>query len=516
MNLVDDPWIPCIRRDGMVRPASLRDCFTCDDIVDLAVRPHERVALMRLLLCVSYAAAGIPEDYDAWEGLRETLPQAVPDYLGQWRDAFGLFHPQKPFLQVAGLCSASASGELTPCSKLDFSLATGSNSTLFDHAALAERTFAPEWLALNLLTYQMFSLGGLIGSVRWGDKTTGRSSCDGPCAPGSMLHTFLRRDALLDTIHANLLSEEELHDYQRLGEGWQGRPLWERPPRDLDDAPAIRNATETFLGRMVPLTRAVLLSHDGGGMVLGDGLAFPSYTSPQRPFPPEVTATVIVGVKKDARFLLGAQPDKAIWRQLAALTVKRHGDGVGGCAALAHCHEGQGTDLVVCGLSRDQADVVDVVESVFHVPGAMFQTEGHTLYEGEVVRAENIAGGLGDAVERYRRLVDGGWEARLKLAGPKKGGELARLKAQAFRCYWTAVETGLSLLWDMVRTCGSEAFVPAQRAWWAHLERSARAAYAAACGKDTERQMRAYVTGRRILAGCLRKYLERDGNKEEA
>ena len=171
---------------------------------------------------------------------------------------------------------------------------------------------------------------------------------------------------------------------------------------------------------------------------------------------------------------------------------------------------------MVCGLSRDQADVVDVLESVFHVPGAMFQTAGHALYEGEVARAENIAGGLGDAVERYRRLVDGGWEARLKLAGPKKGGELARLKAQAFRCYWTSVETGLSLLWDMVRTCGSEAFVPVQRVWWAHLEKSARAAYAAACGKDTERQMRAYVTGRRILAGRLRKYLEHDGKKEEA
>lgn len=118
-----------------------------------------------------------------------------------------------------------------------------------------ERTFAPEWLALSLLTYQMFSLGGLIGSVRWGDKTTGSSSCDGPCAPGSMLHTFLRRDALLDTIHANLLSAEELHDYQQLGEDWQGRPLWERFPKDPGDAPATRNATETLLGRMVPLTR---------------------------------------------------------------------------------------------------------------------------------------------------------------------------------------------------------------------------------------------------------------------
>lgn len=111
------------------------------------------------LLCVSYAAAGIPEDYDGWEGLRETLPLKVPAYLDQWRDSFELFHPQKPFLQVPGLRSASASGELTPCSKLDFSLATGSNSTLFDHAALMERTFAPEWLALSLLTYQMFSLG---------------------------------------------------------------------------------------------------------------------------------------------------------------------------------------------------------------------------------------------------------------------------------------------------------------------------------------------------------------------
>lgn len=516
MNLVDDPWIPCIQRNGMVRPASLRDCFTREDILDLAVRPHERVALMRLLLCLGYAAAGIPEEYDRWKSLRKTLPSAVPAYLDQWRDSFGLFHPEKPFLQVAGLCGASASGEPTPCGKLDFSLASGNNSTLFDHAALTARSFTPEWLALNLLTYQMFSLGGLIGPVRWGDRVTGRSSCDGPCAPGSMLHTFLRRETLLDTVHANMLSEEELPDYQRLGDDWRGRPLWERFPRGLDDEPAVRNATQTFLGRMVPLTRAILLSRDRAGMLLGDGLAFPSYTHPQRPFPPEVTATIIATGKKDARVLLGARPDKAIWRQLAALTVKRRGDEIGGCAALLHCHEEQGADIVVCGLARDQADVVDVVESVFHVPGAMFQTEGHALYEGEVARAESIARGLGNAVEHYRRLVDAGWERRLKQAGPRKGEELGRLKAQAFRHYWTAVETHLSLLGDMVRTCGSGAFLPVRQAWRTHLEKSARAAYAAACGKDTERQMRAYVTGSRSLAGCLRNYLERDANEEDA
>lgn len=516
MNLVHEPWIPCIWQDGTSRPASLRDCFVCSDIVDLAVRPHERVALMRLLLCVSYAAAGIPEDHEGWEDLRETLPSVVPAYLERWRDAFELFHPERPFLQVPGLRSASAREELTPCSKLDFALASGNKTTLFDHAALGERRFSPAWLALNLLTYQMFSPGGLIGAVRWGGKTTGRSSCDGPCASASMFHTFLRRAFLLDSLHANLLSEEELPAYRALGGDWQGRPLWERFPRDPDDNAAVANATRTFLGRMVPLTRAVLLSASGADMLLGDGLSFPAFTSPQRPFPPEVTATVILTGKKDGRMLLGVQPGKAVWRQLAALTVRRHGDGLGGCAALAHCHEEQGSDLVVCGLARDQADIVDAVESVFHVPGAMFVTEGHEVYAAEVARAEALAGTLGFAVEKFRRLVDGGWQGRLKVAGPKKGEELARLKAQALRLYWTAVETALPLLWAMVRTCGSAAFREAQLAWSAHLGRSAMEAYGRACGKDTERQMRAHVTGRGLLASGMRRLLEHEANKEEA
>ena len=516
MNLVDEPWIPCIRRDGTLRPASLRDCFVGNDIVDLAVRPHERVALMRLLLCVGYASAGIPEDYDAWEAMRERLPQAACTYLDTWRDSFELFHPEKPFLQVAGLRSASKKEALTPCSKLDFSLASGNNSTLFDHAALSERTFSPEWLALNLLTYQMFSLGGLIGAVLWNGKATAGTSCDGPCVSGSMLHTFLRRDSLCESVYANLISEEELSGYRQLGGDWQGRPLWECFPRGLDDKEAVRNATETFLGRMVPLTRAVLLSSDREFMLLGDGLSFPSFANAKRPFPQEVSATVVLSPKKNERFLLGVQPGRAVWRQLAALTVRRHGDDAGGCAALVHCHEGQDADLVVCGLARRQADVVDVVESVFHVPAAMFRTEGHDLYESEVEVSEAVARSLGNAVEHYRQMVDGGWQGRLKLAGKDKAEVLAMLKAQAMRSYWTAVETALPLLWNMVCALGSEEFALLQQSWRRHLCRSAEEAFFSSCGRDTERQMRAYVLGRRRLAGALRRYVEREGNREEA
>ncbi len=516
MNLVDDPWIPCIRRDGRISLSSLQDCFTEDDIVDLAVRPHERVALMRLLLCVSYASVGIPEDYDAWEAMRARLPQAACSYLDTWRDSFELFHPKKPFLQVADLRSTPKKESLTPCGKLDFALASGNNSTLFDHAALSERVFSPEWLALNLLTYQMFSLGGLIGSVLWNGKVTAGTSCDGPCVSGSMLHTFLRRDSLFESVHANLISEEELSGYQRLGGDWQGRPLWECFPCGPDDKEAIHNATETFLGRMVPLTRVVRLSPDRAFMLLGDGLSFPSFANAKRPFPEEVSATVVVSPKKNERFLLGVQPGRAVWRQLAALTVRKHVDDAGGCAALVHCHGGQDVDLVVCGLARRQADVVDVVESVFHVPAAMFRTEGHDLYESEVEVAEAVARSLGFAVERYRQMVDGGWQGRLKLAGKDKADVLAMLKAQALRSYWTAVETALPQLWNMVRALGSDEFSFLQQTWRRHVCRSAEEAFSLSCGKDTERQMRAYVTGRRLLLGGLRRFVEREENREEA
>lgn len=511
MNLIDDAWIPCVRLDGELCLASLRDCFTDEGIADVAVRPHERVALMRLLLCLAYAAAGIPEEDGDWESLRESLPSLVPPYLDKWREAFELFHPDKPFLQVAGLREGSG---VSRCGKLDFSR----DNVLWDHAKHSGRSFPPEWLALNLLTFQMFSLSGIISTVRWGDTTTKSSSSDAPCSPGSMLHTFLRGKTLLDTIHANMLSEENLSGYTERGDNWQGRPLWEQFPRGLDDVPAVHNATETFLGRMVPLTRAILLSPDGVGMLLGDGLPFPSFNNAKRPFPPEVTATIREDKKKETRSVLGLQTDKAIWRQLPALTVKRHGNELGGCAALVHSSYYDNADLVVCALARKpgQKSVVDVVESVFNMPAAIFREEGHALYENQVAIAEKIAGTLGNAVKCYFDLMQGAEKKNKQEKAKPDTQWLRSLKARAASHYWTAVETGLSLLWHMLRVYGSEELPQAQDEWRAHLEASARAAYAAACDNDSERRMRAYVTARRILEATLRKYREDGATRETA
>jgi len=51
MNLAIEPWIPVVQVDGRSGTVSLREMFeTGHQIQDLAVRPHERIALMRLLI----------------------------------------------------------------------------------------------------------------------------------------------------------------------------------------------------------------------------------------------------------------------------------------------------------------------------------------------------------------------------------------------------------------------------------------------------------------------------------
>ena len=59
-------WIPVVTLDGKATLASLAEVLSDGaGFADLSVRPHERVALIRLLTCVAHAALDGPNDYDA-------------------------------------------------------------------------------------------------------------------------------------------------------------------------------------------------------------------------------------------------------------------------------------------------------------------------------------------------------------------------------------------------------------------------------------------------------------------
>src|SRR6266496_10393 len=157
MNLTTEPWIPVTDWRGQARHVSLHQLFAEGKTLRaLAVRPHERVALMRLFICIAQAALDGPADGETLEVCGQVLPQAAEKYLVEWADSLDLHHPQKPFLQFAGLAklpkpkgkSGTEQGsqdEGTSASKLDFALATGNNTTLFDNRAASEepRAFEP-------------------------------------------------------------------------------------------------------------------------------------------------------------------------------------------------------------------------------------------------------------------------------------------------------------------------------------------------------------------------------------
>lgn len=263
MNLTVDPWIPAVRADGTRDLFGLQTLFAEAHILrDLAVKPHERIALMRLLLCIAQAALDGPEDEDAWETCEPLIQPAVRDYLERWRGAFELFGAGPRFLQLPGLLAGKDTDEGNPSTKLDLALATGNNSTLFDNGADDGRPVASARAALNLLSFQCFSPGGRIGVARWnGQETPGKGSSNhAPCVPSSMVHTLVLASTLLSTIRLNLLSKTTIADH--VTSGW-GRPIWEQPPDRAENFAAVENATKAYLGRLVPLSRAIRLDEGG-------------------------------------------------------------------------------------------------------------------------------------------------------------------------------------------------------------------------------------------------------------
>src|ERR1044072_9790735 len=128
MNLTTDPWIPVVWANDHPGAVSLCDAFAQGtDIRDLAVRPHERIAVMRLLICIAQAALDGPADHDEWKACRTKIVTAARDYLKRWQKAFELFGHGQRFLQMDGLkrVSPKDDDEGNSVSKLDIALATG-------------------------------------------------------------------------------------------------------------------------------------------------------------------------------------------------------------------------------------------------------------------------------------------------------------------------------------------------------------------------------------------------------
>ena len=429
---------------------------------------------MRLFISIAHASLNGPVEGDVWYDVPNQLPVAVPTYLVLWKDSFELFHPTTPWLQITGLVNT-----WTPTSKLNITWANGANSTMFDHAGMDEdREITDSEKLLSLLSYLCFSACGLMSQATWNGVQTAKSALDSPCIPGSMLHSMLRGCNLLNTIHLNLPNYEDIEaNYPGRP---IGRPVWEAMPTSFSDSDAIYNATETYVGRLVPMSRFIQFSPDGNSVLLSEGLRYPNFDGG---FPQEPTATSVVRKIKgeEKRIVLSYRPQNAIWRQLGAIVVKRKAGQFGGPLSLNAIYEGQACDLVVCGIAREpgKANYLDFTESVFHIPAPMMTANGAGCYDAEIQFAEQKANNLGYAVSRY-------CESLTEAPGRRRG--------QASEYFWTHIETNLNVLMAFIDTIGTSN-EDKRQAWRKLVTATMYAAYKNTCSNDTPRQIKAFQVG---------------------
>jgi CRISPR system Cascade subunit CasA len=508
MNLTIDPWIPIVWGDGRPGRVSLREAFERGEgIRDLAVRPHERIALMRLLICIAQAALDGPADYDDWKSCRPKIAPAALGYLKQWQSAFELFGEGPRFLQVKG------DGQLGTMELDKLGFVDADMTTLFDQDVELGRQHNPEWVALRLVAYQSFAAGGTVGgSFQKGGRLQPQKGKNGPCRDSSAFHAFIRRENIISTLHSNMVAKERISNLESLT--W-GTPVWEARATELRELQPIGHLTRSYLGRLAPLSRAVWLNGDGATALNANGLLYPSYADEGIREP---TTSVRVVEDKDGqhrRVLLSAIDGDNIkkpWRELHALTVKRISDqGVGGPFALGNLDDDDETfDLWVGAVVTGQAKIEDTVESTYSVPKGMLNDTAQRAYETGVRHAETWERRLRHAIAIYRLATETRettkeqLEARFHRLKKFERRRLAGIGDKAYSSYWTIIEHRLELLshfaLEPIPTRDGKIRYR-ETDWGKHVPRGAHRSFELACPHETPRQIRAYALGLQALFG---------------
>lgn len=479
-NLIDRPWIPVLEASGQTRLVSLDEAFVrAGEIRDLACGPAERISVLRLLICIAQASQDVPQRDDSpdWTEFSENMVSASVAYLARTeiKAGFELFGNERRFLQFP-----TTKAETMASSKLFLHLASGGNPTHNDHGGGEPRAMEAYDLALALLTFQNFS--PLLGR-----GFTGR----GLCVENNAAHAFQCRANLAATISANCLSLDAITSIRP--DAGIGRPVWENPPIPPFDSKteATKNATFSYLGRLVPIARLVWIA-DPANVVIANGPSFPDTDQVREP------STTVRPIQPDNTYaILPLRLGRAVWRDLPAFTLARQNEG---CPVMRRSPNSD-REIFVGGLITDfKAKIEDSQASEFSgqiaVPSRMF---GDAAAAQDARNDYYAAMTAAEAWEKSLWIALGSYFSKLKV-DPKQASDI-RARAQA--SYWSFLEHSLPDLFTILRS-GEYPDEPldhpyAKSSWHSAIRDSASRAYRLHAQRGNARQLEAFALGLKAI-----------------
>lgn len=425
--LTGEKWIPVVRRGGTFCDVSLLELFEEGrEILDLSVPPAERIALMRLLLCIVARSLPLPQTRREWESAQDRIAPRAIAYLKEWEGAFDLYG-EHPFLQVVGLEIEWNS----TLDKLDFTLASGNNHTLFDHLASEKgRPHPPARQARMLLVTQNFSVGGLIGVNSWnGVKTNEKPNNElSPALVGSPLHTFLLGDDILDTLHLNLIPKDELGTLKI------GEPVWEKHLSNASEAQIFK---DTLLGRLAPLSRAIRLPENSTAISFAVGCKYAQI--------PEFFDPYLANRKEKKNcFYLSIKPERHPWRELESLLALQPASADVTPPKHLQNRYRISSDKALrlwCGgvrVNKDKTKHIFSGEWQLSFPAKELSEDKFLVSVGRFARAaEEVAGVIKSSIDFFWENLS---EIPNKDAAVKIQGGLEQAKARAILGYWQRLD----------------------------------------------------------------------------
>lgn len=510
-DLLDEPWIPCVRADGQAVELGLRETLSeAHTLRELGGdSPLTTAALYRLLLAVLHRSYDGPVDHVAWGELWE--PQRfdaarLTAYFETWQDRFDLFHPERPFYQAA-----DGRVKHKSVTALVHHVAAGNNATLFDHHTDAGGlTLTPAQAARMLLAAQSFGLGGLSGLPQ---KFTGA-----PWVGGIVF--LVQGNTLFETLALNMLlyGADEQPPCHRTPLDY---PVWEQE----DPFTPERTVPHGYLDYLTWQNRRILFfpEETPEGIAVREMTVAPALRleatilDPQKHYRKD---------KKLGSLALRFREDRALWRDSAALlsVFEEPGAAYRPPLVMSWLHELIEEDVglrendhrrvLALGMANDKAKVEFYRSERWPLPMAYLNPRNGETLVGDLRQvtqmSEDVSNQLWGAMRTLAHLSLCP-EADLQDGNVKAPSEVGNMMAQwdVKRRYWSQLEVHFRRILEQLPLDRDAA----RAEWQQTLRQVAWRAFDSVAEDlaNDPRALRAFVNARQQLAAGLARVLRQDG-----